>query len=242
MDIITRTLSYTTLDGTTLQSYLCLPKETSDNNSGILVAPEWWGLSQHAKQAAERLAEAGYAALAMDLYGDGRLTNNAAEANEWMSAVLADPDTLTERTNLALTEFGNVAEVDHLNLGAIGFCFGGKVVLDMARRGAPLKGVVSFHGNLTPAIPAMPGMVKAEILIEHAGKDTMVSMDDLARFEQEMNAAGVRYHVDIFDAKHGFTNPQATANGEKNGIDLAYDEEAAASAWQNMLNFFDRIL
>jgi dienelactone hydrolase len=117
-----------------------------------------------------------------------------------------------------------------------------KVVLDMARRGADLKAVVSFHGNLSPAVPALEGVVKAELLIEHAGQDSMVSMADLAAFEQEMNAAKVRYHVDIFDAKHGFTNPQATHNGEKNGVDLAYNEEAAAQSWQNMLNLLERVL
>ncbi|UOO81990.1 dienelactone hydrolase family protein [Uruburuella testudinis] len=243
MSVITRTLSYTTADGLTLQSHLCLPEQAADELSGVLVAPEWWGLSEHAKRAAERLAEAGYAALAMDLYGDACLTDDAAQANEWMTAVLADPAILVERTDLAFHALTAQSQINPHSIGAIGFCFGGKVVLDMARRGADLKAVTSFHGNLTPAIPAQEGFIKGSLLIEHAEKDTMVTLDDLAAFEQEMNAAKVRYSVDIFPgAKHGFTNPQATRNGEKNGVDLAYNEEAAASAWQNMLNLLGRTL
>lgn len=179
----------------------------------------------------------------MDLYGDARLTDDAEQANEWMTAALASPEILAERTDLAFKALAQEPQVNALSIGAIGFCFGGKVVLDMARRGADLKAVASFHGNLTPAAPAREGFVKGELLVEHAAEDTMVSMDALAAFEQEMNAAKVRYHVDIFaGAKHGFTNPQATRNGEKNGVDLAYNEAAAAEAWQNMLNLLERVL
>lgn len=243
MAIITRNIRYTTADGITLQSYLCLPEQAADELSGVLVAPEWWGLSEHAKRSAERLAEAGYAALAMDLYGDARLTDDASQANEWMTATLAAPEILAERTDLAFKALAQEPQVNPLSIGAIGFCFGGKVVLDMARRGADLKAVASFHGNLTPAAPAREGFVKGELLVEHAGQDTMVSMESVAAFKQEMDAAKVRYHVDMFpDAKHGFTNPQATHNGEKNGVDLAYNEQAAATAWQNMLNLLERVM
>ncbi len=242
-NITTRTISYTTADGLTLQSYLCLPAQAPNELSGVLVAPEWWGLSEHAKRAAERLAEAGYAALAMDLYGDARLTDQAAQAQSWMMETFASPEILPERTDLALKALAAEAQVNPLSIGAIGFCFGGKVVLDMARRGADLKAVVSFHGNLTPAAPAQEGFVKAELLVEHGEKDTMVSMEDVAAFEQEMNAAKVAYTVDIFpNAKHGFTNPQATHNGEINQVDLAYNEEAARTSWQNMLNLLERTL
>ncbi len=243
MAIITRTISYTTADGVALQSYLCLPEQAADELSGVLVAPEWWGQSEHAKRSAERLAEAGYAALVMDLYGDARLTDDAAQANEWMTAVLADAEILAERTDLAFKALALEPQVNALSIGAIGFCFGGKVVLDMARRGADLKAVASFHGNLSPNAPAREGFIKGELLVEHAGQDTMVSMEAVEAFKQEMDAAKVRYHVDIFpNAKHGFTNPQATRNGEKNGVDLAYDEQAAATAWQNMLNLLERVL
>ena len=124
-NIITRTLTYTTADGVTLESYLCLPVQTSLELSGVLVAPEWWGLSDFAKQSAERLAEAGYAALAMDLYGNARLTDDAQQAQTWMEEVLSSPLTLAERTELALKALSTQEEVNPLSVGAIGFCFGG---------------------------------------------------------------------------------------------------------------------
>ncbi|WP_373823468.1 dienelactone hydrolase family protein [Neisseria dentiae] len=243
MSITTRTVEYTTAGGLTLKSYLCLPEHAVDSLSGILVAPEWWGLSEHAKRAAERLAEQGYAALAMDLYGGARLTDDAAQANAWMTEALADPAVLTERTRLGLKALAAQPEVDGNRIGAIGFCFGGRVVLDMARRGDDLKAVTSFHGILATPEPAREGFIKGELLVEHAGLDTMVTMDAVEAFRKEMDNAKARYHIDVFPyAKHGFTNPQATRNGEKNGVDLAYNEADAEVAWQNMLNLLERTL
>lgn len=242
--ILTRTLAYADSSGTVLESHFCLPEQAPAGLSGILVAPEWWGLSAHAKHSAERLAEAGYAALAVDLYGGAKLTDDAALANENMTYLLENPAVLNERTQLALTQLQAQPEVEKLNIGAVGFCFGGKVVLDMARRGLPLKAVASFHGNLTPAVPAEEGMVKGEILIEHGEEDTLTTMDDVAAFRKEMDAAKVPYHIDVFPgAKHGFTNPQADQNGEKNQVDfLGYDAQAAQESWHNALQFFQRIL
>ncbi|MBF0803151.1 MULTISPECIES: dienelactone hydrolase family protein [unclassified Neisseria] len=243
MPITARTVEYTTAEGLTLQSYLCLPQQPESGLAGVLVAPEWWGLSGHAKRAAERLAEQGYAAMAMDLYGDARLTDDAAQANEWMSAALADPATLVGRTRLGLQALAAQPEVDGSRIGAIGFCFGGRVVLDMARRGEDLKAVASFHGILATPEPARKGSVKGELLIEHAGLDSMVPMEAVEAFRQEMDHAQARYHIDVFPhAKHGFTNPQATCNGEKNGVDLAYNEADAEAAWQNMLGLLARAL
>ena len=243
MAVTTHILEYRTANGLNLKSTLYLPAQAVGGLSGVLVAPEWWGVSKHAKSAAERLAEQGYAALVMDLYGDARLTDDAAQANEWMTAVLSDPAALPERTRLGFEALAARPEVNPHRIGAIGFCFGGKVVLDMARRGDDLKAVTSFHGILAASAPAREGFVKGELLVEHAGKDVLVSDADVAAFRQEMDTAKVRYHIDIFpEAKHGFTNPQATRNGERNGVDLAYDEAAARQAWQNMLDFLERIL
>ena len=137
MSITTRTIEYTTSDGITLKSHFACPANAPHELSGILVAPEWWGLSEHAKKSAERLAEAGYAALAMDLYGDAQLTDEASVASANMTALLEAPEKLNERTRLALETLQAQSEVNALNIGAIGFCFGGRVVLDMARRGVP---------------------------------------------------------------------------------------------------------
>lgn len=238
MNTVTRPLTYTD-NGVTLTSHLYLPESLQAATPAILVAPEWWGLGEFPKHSAERLAQAGYIALAMDVYGDNRLTDKAEQAGQWMNEVLADPQILPRRTRLALDALSQVDYVDPDKIAAIGFCFGGKVVLDMARRGQNLQGAVSFHGNLTPATPAQAGKIHAKLLIEHGGQDTMVSMEALEAFKKEMDAAGADYHIDLYpDAKHGFTNPAATENGRKNQVDLAYNEAAATQSWQAMLNFF----
>ncbi|RYZ86632.1 MAG: dienelactone hydrolase family protein, partial [Moraxellaceae bacterium] len=134
-------------------------------------------------------------------------------------------------------------DVDENRLAAIGFCFGGKIALDMARAGFDLKAVVSFHGNLSPKAPAQPGQIKAEILIQHGQADSMVSMHDLASFKQEMDAAQACYQVDVYpDAKHAFTNPLADERARNNGIDLAYNETADQQSNQAMLDLFKRVL
>ncbi len=149
MSIKTFELISTTENGVELISYVALPENASDDTAvpGILVAPEWWGVVEHPKSVVERLAAAGYAAVAMDVYGEGKLTTDAAQANMWMEQVLEDQDMLMARCRLILNDFSDQLAVDGDNLAAIGYCFGGKVVLDMARDGMPLKAVATFHGN-----------------------------------------------------------------------------------------------
>lgn len=238
MAIKTQILMYTDFRGITHKSNLCLP-ENADNLPGVLVAPEWWGLTNTAKQAAEKLAETGYVALAMDVYGEGKVASDAATANAWMMSVVTDKEVLLKLTQEALTQLANVPEVDAKRLAAIGFCFGGKVVLDVARIGANLKCVASFHGNLTPAKPATEGSVKAKLLVEHGAADTMVPLASVEAFKKEMDAAGADYQLDVFpNAKHGFTNPESDENARKNGIDVGYNQAAAEKSWANMLKLF----
>lgn len=239
MTIKTFELISTTENGVELISYVALPESASAENpvAGILVAPEWWGIVEHPKSVVERLAEAGYAAVAMDVFGEGKLTTDASMANMWMEQVLADQELLTARCQLILSDFSDQMSVDGNNLAAIGFCFGGKVVLDMARDGMPLKAVATFHGNLSPKEPA-DSSFKAKVLVAHGGADSMVTMDAVADFKKEMDAAGVDYTVDVYDdAKHGFTNPQADARAKENNADLGYDEAATKQSWDKMMDF-----
>lgn len=209
MSILTRTVSYTDSTGITLQSHFAYPAQ-GGKAAAVLVAPEWWGLSEHAKNSAERLAEQGYAALATDLYGNAMLTEDAAVAGENMMKLVNNPDLLAERTQLALDALVAQAESD---------------------------------GNLTPLEPAGKGAVKGELLIEHGELDTLVTMESVEAFRAEMEAAEARFHIDVFpNAKHGFTNPKATRNGERNGVDLGYQQEVAEQSWQNMLDLFKRVL
>lgn len=239
MTIKTFELISTTEDGVELISYIALPEDADDDNpvAGILVAPEWWGVVEHPKNVTERLAKAGYAAVAMDVYGEGKLTSDAAQANMWMEQVLEDPDMLMARCRLILNDFSDQLAVDGDNLGAIGFCFGGKIVLDMAREGMPLKAVATFHGNPSPKQPADEKFT-AKVLVAHGRDDSMVSMDAIEGLKAELDAADVDYTIDVYDgAKHGFTNPQADERAAKNKVDLGYNETAAKQSWENMLEF-----
>lgn len=239
MSIKTFELISTTENNVQLISYVALPENASDDNpvAGILVAPEWWGVVEHPKSVVERLAEAGYAAVAMDVYGEGKLTSDAAQANMWMEQVLEDPDILMACCRLILNDFSDQLAVDSENLGAIGFCFGGKIVLDMAREGMPLKAVATFHGNPSPKQPADKKFT-AKVLVAHGRDDSMVSMDAIEGLKAELDAADVDYTIDVYDgAKHGFTNPQADERAAKNGVDLGYNQVAAKQSWENMLEF-----
>lgn len=239
MSIKTLELVSTTENGVELKSYVAFPEKATDDSPvpGILVAPEWWGVVDYPKSVVERLAKAGYAAVAMDVYGEGKLTTDAAMANMWMEQVLADQDMLMERCRLILTDFGDQLGVNRDNLGAIGFCFGGKVVLDMAREGMPLKAVATFHGNLAPK-QAADNQFKAKVLVAHGGDDSMVSMDAVEDFKKEMDNVSADYTVDVYEgAKHGFSNPHADERAAKNDVDLGYDETAAKESWDKMMDF-----
>lgn len=238
-------LESTTQDGVELKSYVCLPESATPENPApaILVAPEWWGVVEHPQKVTERLAEAGFAAVAMDVYGEGKLTTDASQANEWMNQMLADQDALMARCRLIMQDFTDLQAVDSNRLGAIGFCFGGKIALDMAREGFPLKAVATFHGNPTPKQPAQKGKFTAKVLVAHGEADSMVSMDAIEGLKKELDNADVEYTVDVYEgAKHGFTNPDADKRAQENGVDLGYDAEAAQASWDEMIAFMQENL
>lgn len=240
MSIKTYELSSTTEDGVELLSYVALPESASDQSPvpGILVAPEWWGMVEHPRAVTEKLAKLGFAAVAMDIYGEGKLTSDAAQANEWMSQMLEDPNMLMSRCRMIYNDFSDQLAVDGKRLGAIGFCFGGKIALDMAREGLPLKAVATFHGNPTPKQPAKKGEFTAKVLVAHGRDDSMVPMEAIDALKQELDAADVSYEVDVYDnAKHGFTNPAADKRAADNGVDLGYNEAAATQSWDKMVKF-----
>ncbi|WP_227430874.1 dienelactone hydrolase family protein [Psychrobacter sp. I-STPA6b] len=240
MSIKTYELPSISDNGIELRSYVALPESASDDNpvAGILVAPEWWGVVEHPRQVTERLAEAGFAAVAMDVYGEGKLTTDAAQANEWMEQVLSDQDMLMARCRQILNDFGDQMAVDATRIGIAGYCFGGKIALDMAREGMPIKAVATFHGNPTPKQPAEKGKFTAKVLVAHGREDSMVSLEAIEGLKQELDNADVSYTIDIYDnAKHGFTNPNADQRAKENGVDLGYNETAAKQSWDKMIEF-----
>ena len=240
--IQTREIQYKAADGTQLIGYFAAP-ENSSGAAGIIVAPEWWGRNEYTEQRARELAEQGYAAFAIDMYGEKKVTTKASQANEWMMQTFAQPETIVQRATAALDTLSAQPEVDATRLAAIGFCYGGKVVLDLARSGANLKAVATFHANLSAQTPAQQGQVKAEILVLHGELDSMVTLDDVAQFKEEMFAAQVPHEVIIFeDAKHGFSNPQADERAKANGVDLGYNAEAEEKSLAAMYELLSRHL
>lgn len=242
ISIQTREIQYNAADGQRLVGYFAAPSSQTPH-AGIIVAPEWWGRNEYTEQRARELAEHGYAALAIDMYGDKNVTTDAKQAYEWMMQTFADVDTIVNRAQAGLDTLAAQPEVNPTQLAAIGFCYGGKVVLDLARSGAPLKAVATFHATLAPKAPAVEGQIQGEILVLHGELDSMVTLDDVASFREEMHAAKVDHEVIIFeDAKHGFSNPLADERAKANGVDLGYNPEAERQGLDAMYDLLEHNL
>ena len=236
--ITTREIEYTAPDGQRLIGYFATPIRDVPV-AGVIVAPEWWGRTEYTEQRARELAEHGFA----DMYGDKKVTSDVPQASAWMMQTFDHVDTVVDRAQAGLDALKTQPEVNTEKLAAIGFCYGGKVVLDLARSGADLKAVVTFHANLSPKAPAQKGKIQAEILVLHGEIDTMVSLDDVASFRQEMHDAEVDHEVIIFeDAKHGFSNPLADDRAKANNVDLGYNAEAEHQGLEAMYELLDKHL
>ena len=223
--------------GTVLKGFVAWDDALTERRPGVLVVHEWWGHDEHARAQARRLAEAGYVAFALDLYGGGKVAAHPADAEKFMLEALKDPAAIRARFDAALAALRADAHVDPARLGAVGYCFGGGVVLNMARAGHPdLDAVVSFHGILATDTPARKGAVHARVLVLHGAADPMVTPEHVAAFRKEMDAAGATYTLVTFPgAKHAFTNPTA----DSHGMDaLHYDADADKRSWAAMLALF----
>lgn len=240
--IQTREVVYQDKDGHQLIGYFAAP-ENAQAVAGVLVSPEWWGHNEYTEQRARELAEHGYAALAIDMYGDKKFTTDASQAYAWMMDTFKNANTIVDRATAALETLAAQPEVDSNRVAAIGFCYGGKVILDLARSGAPLKAVATFHANLSAQSPAEKGKVQAEILVLHGEQDSMVSLNDVEGFKQEMTQAEVTHRVTILkDAKHGFSNPLADERAQANNVDLGYNAAAEKQSLQEMYALLQRKL
>ncbi len=241
-DLHTETIEYKQ-NGTTLKAYFAVDKNASATRPGVLVFPEWWGVNDYIKHRAEMVAGLGYAAFAVDMYGDGRLAADVSEASAGMNAVLSDMNTGTARIKAAYDCVKNLDRVDPSRIAAIGYCFGGAMALHAARIGTDLRGVASFHGALGSFHKPAPGEVKAKILVCHGSDDAMVSDDDVAAFKQEMSDANVDLKFIAYEgAQHGFTSQVATENGKKYGIPISYNAAADSASWQEMKTFLSEVL
>ena len=230
-------VEYTT-EGGSMQGYLAYDEGIQGRRPGILVVPEWWGVNDYTRKRARTLAELGYTALVVDMYGKGKLAVNPEEAGKLSSEVKSNKTLAERRFAAALGFLKGQPTVDPQRVAAIGYCFGGGVVLNMARWGVDLKGVVSFHGDLTTVDPAKPGGIKAKILVLTGADDPFVPLKQVDVFKQEMQGAGADFRVILYPgAKHSFTNPEADALGKKFSIPIAYQKEADTKSWNEMKSF-----
>lgn len=237
-ELRTETLTYAAGE-TTLLGHLAYDGSAEGPRPVVLVVHEWWGRNAYACGRAEQLAALGYVGLAIDLYGDGQVAENPDQAGALMTALVNDMSVTRERFNAALAAVREHPAADPDRVGAIGFCFGGGVVVHMARSGAPLAAVASFHGSLGLAVTDGPARIDCRVAAYNGEQDGLVAAEDIAAFEAEMAAVQAhQYLVQLPGALHGFSNPAATTNGEKYGLPLAHDPVADATAWGHMQLLF----
>jgi dienelactone hydrolase len=222
-----------------LSGYIAWDDSIEGKRPGVLVVHEWWGLNDYSKKRARMLAEQGYVAFAADMYGDGKVTTHADDAKGWMTQITANEADWQKRAQLGLEQLKSNELVDDDKLAAIGYCFGGATVMQLAYAGTELDGVVSFHGSLPPATPEQASNIKTSVLVAHGDADSFIPAERITAFKKALSDAGVDWEMNIYSgARHGFTNPGA---GDFGMDALAYDEKADRRSWQKMKAFFDEI-
>lgn len=226
-------------NGQTLKGYIAYDKKIQEKRPGVLVVHEWWGHNEYVRKRARMLAKMGYTAFALDMYGDGKQAAHPEEAGQFAEEVRRNQDEAKRRFMAAVNLLRSHDTVRPDQIAAIGYCFGGGVVLHMARVGADLVGVVSFHGSLATDSPAQPGAVKARVLVLHGADDPFIPPEQVEQFKQEMENAGVDYQFVAYPGvKHSFTNPEADRYAKEFNMPVKYDKEADRQSWSEMQAFF----
>ncbi len=225
-------------EDTVLEGYLAYDDALGGKQPGVLVVHEWWGLNDFVKSRVDRLAELGYLAFALDMYGKGIFTKDPAKARE-LSGHLRGKPIMRQRAMAGFDVLKNHERVDKSRIAAMGYCFGGTTVLELAYAGADLAGVVSFHGGLTVAKPEDYDRIEAKFLILHGAEDPFVSRDQIHAFHEGMSQSGSDWQMVYFGgAVHSFTNPAAD-KADMQGV--AYNQKADERSWNYMRLFFREI-
>lgn len=235
-DITTQAVPYSH-DGVELEGYLAVPE--GEARGAVMVVHEWWGLNDYAKRRARMLAELGYVAFAADMYGKGKVTSDPGQAGQWAGEVTGDRAQHRARALAGLEAFTNTGLIaEGMKIAAIGYCFGGTTVTELAYSGADLAGVVSFHGNPKPAME--DDTATASILFCHGDADPLVSDESLNAVTDALDAKGVDWLlVRYAGAKHAFSNPDADGYGMP---PVGYNAEADKRSWEHMRSFLDEVL
>ncbi len=228
-------------DSLLLKGYIVYDENIEGKRPAVLVVHEWWGLNDYPKMRARELAKLGYIAMALDMYGNDQKGDNPEAAGKLAMPFYQNPQLAKERFEAALKVLKEYPQTDGDNVAAIGYCFGGAIALAMAKLGEDLKGVVSFHGNLN-VVPADKDLLKAQILVCHGADDSFVPQAEVDIFKKQMDSIGANYIFKSYaGASHAFTNPGATALGEKFNIPIKYNAAADSASWKDMKDFFSTI-
>lgn len=234
------TVAYT-IDTLNMKSFVVYDENIEGKRPAVLVVHEWWGLNDYIMRRAKMLAEMGYIAMAVDMYGNDRKGNNPEEAGRLATPYYQNPQMTKKVFDAALEELKKNPNVDQSKIAGIGYCFGGGVLLNLARLGEPLNGVVSFHGSLV-GTPADKDLTKAEILVCHGEADSFVPNEEAVKFKKQMDSIGKSYTFKSYpNAQHAFTNPQADEWGKKFNIPVSYNAAADSASWNDMKVFFGTI-
>jgi dienelactone hydrolase len=226
---------------TTMKGVIVYDDAAQGKRPGIVMVHEWWGITNHILHEAQTFAEEGYTTFVADMYGDGQTADNPKDAGALATSVMKDPKVMAARFNAAQTQLSQHPTVDPTRIGAVGYCFGGAVVLNMARAGADLDAVAGFHASLGLNTPAPdPGAVKAKILVLNGADDPFVKPEEYDTLKKDFDAAKADLRVVQYPgAVHAFTNPEATALGQTFNLPIRYDADADKKAKQEALSFFE---
>jgi len=229
------------LDSSVRNNFVVYDENIKGKRPAVLVIHEWWGLNDYAKMRARELAKLGYIAMAVDMYGDGKMGDDPRAAQNLAGPFYVNPALAKPIFDAALNKLKEFSEADATKVAAIGYCFGGAQVLNLANMGEDLKGVVSFHGNLN-VVPANKDLLKAQVLVCHGAADEFVPQTEVDLFKKQMDSIGAKYTVKIYEnATHAFTNPNATAMGDKFQMPIKYNATADTASWKDMKVFFQQI-
>lgn len=228
-------------DSVTLNSFAAFSSDTATKKPIVLIVPEWWGLGDYEKGRAKQLAELGYLALAIDFYGGSKHADNPEQAKAFATPFYMNPQLGFSRLQAALAKAKTFPQADTTRIAAIGYCFGGSMVLNGAKLGLPVNGVVSFHGGLA-TVPPQKGLTKAQILVCHGAADPFVPAQDVATFKKQLDSLSIPYTFKEYaGATHAFTNPASTANGKKFNMPIEYNAAADTASFNDMRTFFGEI-
>jgi dienelactone hydrolase len=228
-------------DNTTMNGYVVYSDTMQAKHPAVLVVHEWWGMNDYSKTRAKELAQLGYVAMAVDMYGNGQTASDPQGAMKLAVPFYQNPQLTKTRLDAAIAKLKTYPQVDTNNIAAIGYCYGGYVVLNAAKLGEPLKGVVSFHGDLSGVAPDK-NLLRAKVLVLHGEADSLVKQQVVDKFKKQMDSISADYSFKSYpNAKHAFTNPMADSVENKFHIGVGYNAEADKQSWEEMKGFLQSL-